>query len=556
MIPKLLKDWKILLLVLLIAASFFLIMPSSAKAVVVRSVSPDSPLAGNLQAGETIEWINEKWMQTPEDVYSFDNFKGTLRFIHNGKLDLAEIKGTGLGIVVASKPTSNINFGLDIVGGTRVLLKPAANASVDEVEQAIATLQTRINIYGLREAKFQSVQDITGKNYIQVEMAGGTQAEVEGLLARQGKFDAKIPRIVKFSNGSADFFGENVIFKNNTIVIADKELNVNDTITLKGIKFELFNFTKDSVVLLGRVFTGTDIKSVCLSEQIGICTSRVQQVPGGYQFIFSLVVSDAGAKSFAEVTKGLQQIVDPNTGETYLESKIIFYIDDKPITELTVAGELAGRELTEPSINGFRPTRQEALQEKLALQSILQSGALPVSFVVERAEQITPTLGAEFLNSAFIAGLVGIVAVGFIVFARYRRWKIALPVILISFSEIVIVLGVAAAIKWTIDLASIAGIIAIVGTGVDAQIMIIDELLVGAGQRVYTFKQKLKRAFFMIFGSASTVIAAMLPLLFIGIGVIRGFAITTIIGVLIGIFITRPAFSKIAEAVVEKESMS
>ena len=55
----------------------------------------------------------------------------------------------------------------------------------------------------------------------------------------------------------------------------------------------------------------------------------------------------------------------------------------------------------------------------------------------------------------------------------------------------------------------------------------------------------------MIFGSASTVIAAMLPLMVIGIGVMRGFAITTIIGVLIGIFITRPAFSRIAEKIFE-----
>ncbi len=551
-IPKLFKDWRIWLLVILIVGSVIMISPSNQKSIVVRSVSPDSPLADKLKAGDSIEWVNEKFMETPEDFYAFENFKGTLRFIHNGKLDLAEAKGTGLGIVVVPQSSSKLNFGLDIIGGTRVLLKPTTNASSDEIQQAIATLQTRINIYGLREARFQHIQDVSGGNYIQVEMAGGTQSEVDNLLSKQGKFDARIPRIA--SDGS-NFFGENVKISNESVTIGNRSLKVNDTIVLRGITFQVYNFTKDDAILFGRVFTGADIKSVCLSEQAGICTSRVQQAPGGYQFVFSITTSDKGAKQFAELTRDLGQIVDPNTGETYLESKISFYIDDKQVTELTISGDLAGRELTEPSINGFRTTREDALQEKLSLQSILQSGSLPFSFNVERVEQVSPTLGATFLNSALLAGGVGMLAVGIIIFARYRRWKIALPVILTGFAEIVIILGTATVIQWTIDLASIAGIIAIVGTGIDAQIMIVDELLTGSEQRAYTYKQKVKRAMFMIFGSAATVIAAMIPLLFIGVGVTRGFAITTIIGVLVGIFITRPAFSRIAEAVVEKESV-
>ena len=550
-IPKLLKDWRIWLLVILIVGSIFMVAPSNQSSIVVRSVSPDSPLADKLKAGDAIEWVNEKFMETPEDFYAFENFKGTLRYMHNGKLDLAEAKGNGLGIVVMPKPSSKLNFGLDIVGGTRVLLKPTTNASADEIQQAIATLQTRINIYGLREARFQHVQDVSGSNYIQVEMAGGTQSEVDNLLSKQGKFDARIPRV---ANDGSTFFGEKVKIFNESVTVGNRSLKVNDTIILKGITFQVYNFTKTDAILFGRVFTGADIKSVCLSEQAGICTSRVQQAPGGYQFVFSITTSDMGAKKFAELTRDLGQIVDPNTGETYLESKISFYIDDKQVTELTISGDLAGRELTEPSINGFRTTREDALQEKLSLQSILQSGSLPFSFKVERVEQITPTLGATFLNSALLAGAVGMLAVGIIIFARYKRWKIALPVILTGFAEIVIILGIATIIKWTIDLASIAGIIAIVGTGIDAQIMIVDELLAGSEQRAYTFKQKVKRAMFMIFGSASTVIAAMIPLLFIGVGVTRGFAITTIIGVLVGIFITRPAFSRIAEAVVEKEA--
>ena len=70
-------------------------------------------------------------------------------------------------------------------------------------------------------------------------------------------------------------------------------------------------------------------------------------------------------------------------------------------------------------------------------------------------------------------------------------------------------------------------------------------------KKIYTIREKIKRAFFIIFGAASTTIAAMLPLMFLGIGLIRGFAITTIVGVMVGLLITRPAYAKIIEGAGE-----
>ena len=56
----------------------------------------------------------------------------------------------------------------------------------------------------------------------------------------------------------------------------------------------------------------------------------------------------------------------------------------------------------------------------------------------------------------------------------------------------------------------------------------------------------------MIFGAGGTVIAAMIPLMIIGFGLLRGFAITTIIGVLIGILIARPAFGDIVKKIIKE----
>ena len=60
-------------------------------------------------------------------------------------------------------------------------------------------------------------------------------------------------------------------------------------------------------------------------------------------------------------------------------------------------------------------------------------------------------------------------------------------------------------------------------------------------------KEKVKRAFLIIMLAYLTVVVAMIPLIFAGAGLLKGFAITTIIGVTIGVFVTRPAYSAFVE---------
>jgi preprotein translocase subunit SecD len=117
------------------------------------------------------------------------------------------------------------------------------------------------------------------------------------------------------------------------------------------------------------------------------------------------------------------------------------------------------------------------------------------------------------------------------------------------FSEAFITLGIAALIKWNLDAASIAGIIAGMGTGVNDQIVIIDESI---SNKTLSLKERIKRAFFIILGAFFTIIAAMLPLFWAGAGMLKGFALTTIITVLAGILITRPAFAEILKK-IQKE---
>jgi len=125
--------------------------------------------------------------------------------------------------------------------------------------------------------------------------------------------------------------------------------------------------------------------------------------------------------------------------------------------------------------------------------------------------------------------------------------------ILISFSEIIIILGFAAFTQnitkgagWVLDIPAIAGLIAIIGTGVNQLIIVTDQML---QEKEVSIKSRYKVAMSIIFNSAYIVIVAMLPLMIAGVGTLKGFAITTVIGVLIAILITRPAYVAILEKV-------
>ena len=95
-------------------------------------------------------------------------------------------------------------------------------------------------------------------------------------------------------------------------------------------------------------------------------------------------------------------------------------------------------------------------------------------------------------------------------------------------------------ISWNLDLPSIAGILATIGTGIDDLIVLIDE---SKGNLFISLKQRLKRAFAIIMGAYFTSLVSLLPLLWAGAGLLKGFAITTIIGISVGVLITRPAFA-------------
>jgi preprotein translocase subunit SecD len=181
----------------------------------------------------------------------------------------------------------------------------------------------------------------------------------------------------------------------------------------------------------------------------------------------------------------------------------------------------------------------------------LRAGALPAKLDFTGDDGgttsfISPSQGENFRTDSLLAGLVAVFAVSGVVFLRYRDVRVALPMIVTALSEVLILLGFAAGIGYPLDLSVIAGFITVIGTGVDDLVIIADEVLAEGGvssRRV--FQSRFRRAFWVIGAAAATTIIAMSPLAILSLGDLQGFAIFTILGVLVGVLITRPAYGDI-----------
>jgi preprotein translocase subunit SecD len=185
----------------------------------------------------------------------------------------------------------------------------------------------------------------------------------------------------------------------------------------------------------------------------------------------------------------------------------------------------------------------------------LRSGALPTPIDIASSTTISPRQGDRFKTFSLIIAFLAVMGVGTAIYSRYRDLRIAIPTVLVGVAEVVALLGFSAVFGFNVDLAYVAGLIAVIGTGVDDLIIIADEVQErGSVTSAEVYRKRLKRAFIVIGMAATTTIGAMVPLAYLGLGRISGFAVVTIVGVIIGVAVTRPAYgSVLRELITEKD---
>jgi preprotein translocase subunit SecD len=518
-LKEIFTDWKLIVLVLLLVLAVWSIQPQifENQGVTIRSVAPNSSAANagienpsaklTPLAKEKIISLNGKKIISQENYFSeISKLKvNTTARIETDKgvynlLTKEDLSGNiDLGMNVYNAPQSNLRKGLDLEGGTRVLLEPNEPITEDQLEVTVDNLKERLNVYGLSDVVVRSASDLAGEDFILIEIAGVTEEEVKELLSKQGKFEAKIANDVVFFGGKKDI----------TYVCRSAECS------------------------------GIDPRRGCGRSADGYACS----------FFFSITLSPEAAERQAMLTKNLPIVTEEGNG--YLSEDLLLFLDDVEVDSLRIGAELKGRATTNIQISGsgVGRTEQEAttntLQNMKKLQTVIITGSLPVKLNVVKIDTVSPALGEEFLNNVLLVGLLVVLAVVVVVFLRYRKIKIVVPMILTLLSEMVLILGFASLVGWNLDLAAIAGVIIVAGTGVDHLIVITDETM--SGEVISDWKKRIKSAMFIVVGAYLTTVAGMLPLLWAGAGLLKGFALTTITGISFGVFFARPAYAAVIE---------
>jgi preprotein translocase subunit SecD len=190
------------------------------------------------------------------------------------------------------------------------------------------------------------------------------------------------------------------------------------------------------------------------------------------------------------------------------------------------------------------------IDEARDLAIILRAGALPAPVNILEERTVGPSLGNDSIRQGIHATLIGTLLVILFMMIYYRISGTIADLALII--NIVLVLGVLAAFRATLTLPGIAGLLLTVGVAVDANILIFErireELRTGKTIRL-ALDTGYNRAFMTIIDTHITGIVAAVFLIMFGTGPIKGFAVTTIIGLLASlftaVFVTRVIFDYI-----------
>ncbi len=497
-------SFRVWVLIIFVLFSIIAIRPTFEKGAIVTSIEQDSKLLGQgLGTGEIIKSINKQDIISKQDYTAivtelFSDGKEKRVDVVTDRNEYTILTNETFKITVESVPKTKIKTGLDLRGGARALIKPEISLTEEQLDDLVAISRNRLNVYGLSDINVKGITDLSGEKFLLIEIAGASPSDLQQLIGKQGKFEAKIG--------------------NNT------------------------------------VFTGgnKDITDVCRNDATCASITSCSEAQGGVfcNFAFTIYLSENAAQKHSEVTKNLTL---DETGQ-YLSEKLTMFVDDSEVESLLISSDLQGRTTTQISIqgSGSGAIQEEAMKNARSqmkkLQTILLTGSLPYKLEIVRLDTISPNLGEEFTNAILLAGLSAIFIVSIIIFIRYRKFKAAIALLFTSFSEILIIVGIAAFIGWNLDLPSIAGILATIGTGVDQQIVILDEAV---RSRTVGIKERMKRALFVIMGAYLTGVVSLLPLYWAGAGLFKGFALTTIIGITVGVLITRPAFADIIKKLEE-----
>lgn len=260
---------------------------------------------------------------------------------------------------------------------------------------------------------------------------------------------------------------------------------------------------------------------------------HAQAVPmvGGSLWRVTFEFKPEGAKKFGELTSRL------------VGKPIGIFLDGQP-TDRDADGTPVPMEsyrgviVREPILAGSGEiTGSFSKDQAVDLAVKLNAGALPVPVKILEERTVGATLGQDSIQKSLVAGGVGIALVMLFMVVVYGVPGLVADVALILYT--LATLAIFKAVPVTLTLAGIAGFILSVGMAVDANILIFERTKeeLRAGRALYmAIETGFQKAFSSIFDSNANSLIACSVLLLCGTSIVKGFALTLAIGVLVSMF--------------------
>ena len=383
---------------------------------------------------------------------------------------------------IGIKKEPKLKKGLDLVGGTHLSYEADMNGIADkDRDAAISSLkdniERRINALGVAEPQIQS-RKIQGKYGLLIELPG-----------------------IKDINKAIDIIGKTaqLKFKESGGAVSTKagKYTAEDLKKIQAQQGQQWRDTK----LTGRYLKKADVQF----DQQGNPEIAIE-------------FNSEGAKIFAQLTKD------------NLQKRIAIFLDNELISAPTVQSEINDGKAV---ITGKFSVAEA---KDLALQ--LNAGALPVPIKIVEQRNIGATLGEDSVKKGLVAGAIGLVLVALFMILYYKLSGFLAILALLIYALIVLgIFKLSSLTPWamTLTLPGLAGFILSIGMAVDANILIFERTKeeIAAGKTLLTaIEVGFNRAWSSIRDSNISTLITCLILFWLGIGSIKGFALTLAIGTL------------------------
>ncbi len=375
-------------------------------------------------------------------------------------------------------------LGLDLSGGSHLIYKADVSAlSPGEVAESMDALrdviERRVNLFGVSEPVVQ----VEGASFV----SGGEQ-----------KLIVDLPGVTDVEKATT-MIGQTPLLEFKTE--APEGTPQNATVGPDGqLQLDLSN------QFVNTELTGRYLKKATLEFDPSTREPRV-----------ALQFDDAGTKLFGEITKA-------NVGKM-----VAIYLDGSPISTPVVRQEILDGQAV---ISGsFTPSEAKQLVGRL------NSGALPVPITLLSKQTIGATLGGSAMAAGVKAGIIGFLMVALFLILWYRLPGLVAVISLSIF--VVIMLTLFKLIPVTLTAAGIAGFIISMGIAVDANVLTFERIKeeLRAGRTIAdAVSTGFKRAWSSIRDSNTSSIITAIILFWFGTSLIKGFALTLGMGVLVSMF--------------------